>query len=397
MALKKSIMNLHLSPLTKLTLLLLSMMTMMSNVAIVTMLPHLKDHFEDVANIEFFSRLMITLPSLSIALLAPFLGHLVDKINKKRSAILALLIFAVAGSGGLYLHTIEELLASRALFGVAVAILMIVTTSLVGDYFEGESRHTFMGLQSAFISIGGIVFIIGGGLLSDISWRYPFAIYLIALLILPFVLRYIVEVEQHPTHQVGNTNEQANLKGIYLLAFILMLLFYILPTQMPFLMINEFGASGTLTGAIIATAFVSNALGAMSFAKLKKHLSFAQIYLLGLTIIGVGFILIGLVNNIYLFFLTSPIMGFGGGVMMTNISAWMLHKAHHKKRVKSSGYLTSSLFMGQFFSPIVFHPIVLAFGVHQFFVVVGVSVLTLTLLAFLNFQRGSGTRSTPLS
>jgi MFS family permease len=357
------------------------MMTMMSNVAIVTMLPHLKDHFSE-DNIEFLSRLMITLPSLSIALLAPFLGFMVDKINKKRSAIIALMIFGVAGSAGLYLASIETLLASRALFGVAVAILMIVTTSLIGDYFDGEARHRFMGFQSAFISMGGIIFLIGGGMLSDLNWRFPFAIYLIGFLILPLVMRFIVEVEHHTT-KANPSNKETNLWGIYLLAFLLMLLFYILPTQMPFLMINGFGASGTLTGAIIATAFVANALGALSFAKLKKHFEFATIYLMGLLIIAVGFILIGVVNHIYLFFLTAPIMGFGGGVMMTNISAWMLHKAHHKRRVKSSGYLTSALFMGQFFSPIVFHPIVMHFGVQRFFVIVGISVLLVTLFTGL--------------
>jgi len=376
-------------PLAKLTLLLLSMMTMMSNVAIVTMLPHLNEYFTDEVNIEFLSRLMITLPSLSIALLAPLMGLMVERINKKRSAILALLLFGMAGSAGLYLNTIEGLLASRALFGVAVAILMIVSTSLVGDYFEGEARHKFMGLQSAFISIGGIVFIVGGGLLSDISWRYPFGIYFVGFLILPFVMRYVVEVEHH-TQVLHSHQEEAHLGGIYLLAFGLMLLFYIMPTQMPFLMINEFGASGTLAGAIIAMAFVSNALGAISFAKLKKHFSFVSIYLMGLIIIGIGFILIGLVDNLYLFFLTSPIMGFGGGVMMTNISAWMLHKAHHKKRIKSSGYLTSALFMGQFFSPIVFHPVVAHFGVHQFFIIVGIGVLILVLAAkIVTFMIGS--------
>lgn len=370
------------SRMTKLTLLLLSMMTMMSNVAIVTMLPHLKDHFSE-ANIEFLSRLMITLPSLSIALLAPFLGFMVDRINKKRSTVIALIIFGVAGSAGLYLESIESLLVSRALFGVAVAIMMIVSTSLIGDYFDGESRHKFMGIQSAFISLGGIIFLIGGGVLSDFNWRLPFAIYLIGFLILPLVVRFIVEVEHHDHTQANHYDERANLWGIYFLAFLLMLLFYILPTQMPFLMINGFGASGTLTGAIIATAFVSNALGALSFSKLKKRFEFATIYLIGLVIIGIGFILIGLVNNVYLFFATSPIMGFGGGVMMTNISAWMLHKAHHKKRVKSSGYLTSSLFMGQFFSPVIFHPIVMHFGVQHFFVIVGGWVLLITLFAGL--------------
>ncbi len=370
---------------TKITLLLLSMVTMMSNVAIVTSLPHLKEHFPDVKEMELYSRLMITLPSLSIAFLAPFLGHLLHRVKRKASVMTALLLFAGMGSAGLYLQSIETLLLSRALLGVAIAMLMIITTSLVGDYFTEKSRHKYMGLQSAFTSTGGILFLIGGGLLSDIDWRYPFGIYLIGILFMPLVFLFLKEPE-HFQEEEAVAAIQPRLIGIYMLAFVLMLLFYILPTQMPFLMINHFGASGTLTGAIIASAFVANAAGAMSFAKLKQYFSFKMIYVIGLGIIGIGFILISLVEDVRLFFLTSPIMGFGGGVMMTNIMAWMLSKSHHSKRVKSSGYITSALFLGQFASPIVFHPVVLFFGIQHFFEVVGLALLMIVTVLML-FRR----------
>ena len=134
------------------------MTTMMSNVAIVTTLPRLKDYFLDIENIEFYSRLMLTLPSLIIAFLSPFIGHFVYKFGKKNSVILALTIFSLTGSAGLYLDNIESFLISRAMFGIAVSTLMIVVTSLVGDYFKQEQRHKFMGFQSAFMAIGGVAF-----------------------------------------------------------------------------------------------------------------------------------------------------------------------------------------------------------------------------------------------
>lgn len=371
------------SNLTKLTLLLVSLTTMMSNVAIVTVIPHLKDYF-DHDNIEFFSRLMITMPSLMIAILAPFLGHIIYKVGKKSSAISALILFGVAGSAGLYLNSIETLLISRAFLGIAIASLMIVSTSLVGDYFSGEKRHKYMGLQSAFISLGGVIFVVGGGILSDIEWRLSFAIYLIGFALLPFVVKYLVEFNGNRDNQLDEQQElNPNLFGIYLLAFLLMVIFYVLPTQMPFLIINHFGASGTYTGAIISLAFVFNGLGALTFAKLKRTFSFAHIYMMGMGIIAIGFIVVSLIQNLYLFFLTAPILGFGGGLMMTNVSAWMLSRAHHTKRVKSSGYLTSSLFMGQFFSPILTMPIVSYFGVQHFFLVFGLIIIAGVFVSFL--------------
>ncbi|HEO99066.1 MAG TPA: MFS transporter [Epsilonproteobacteria bacterium] len=358
---------------TKFTLLLLSMTTMMSNVAIVTSLPHLKDHFPDTSQIEFLSRMMITLPSLAIAILAPFLGHFLHRFKRTHALMAALLFFALSGSAGLYLSDIHSLLLSRFALGVAIAVLMILTTSLVGDYFQTEERHRYMGLQSAFTSIGGLLFLLTGGILSDIDWRYSFGIYLVGILFLPLVLLYIKE----PLHCHPLTDErgvQPRLFSIYLLAFFLMLIFYILPTQMPFLMMNHFGADGKLTGMIISMAFIFNALGALTFARLNIYYDFKSIYMIVMGIVAVGFLLIGNVHHVYLFFFTSPILGFGGGLMMTNIIAWMLHLAHESRRIRSSGYLTSFLFMGQFFSPILFHPVVDYFGVQHFFVVIGMTL-----------------------
>ncbi len=362
---------------TKITLLLLAMLGVMSNAAIVTSLPHLGEHFKQIDNIELLSRLMITIPSLAIAVLAPFLGHFIHHTSVVKNAIFALILFAIAGSAGLYLHSIYALLFSRMLLGISIAIIMIVGTTLIGYYFSNESRHKFMGIQSAFISIGGIFFITGGGVLSDFGWRYPFGIYLIGLAVLPMVTLFLDEPKKIHIDE-REVEISGNLIYVYILAFLLMVVFYVLPTQMPFLMINHFGASGTLTGLIISSAMASNAIGALSFSKFKKHMDFGEIYLLGLAILALGFVAIGNISNVYLFFVTSPIMGFGGGLLMTSTTAWMLHVSHHTKRIKASGYLTGALFAGQFVSPLLFHPFVEYFGLQYFFILLGIMILTST-------------------
>ncbi len=360
-----------------LTLLLLAMTTMMSNVAIVTALPHLKEYFTHVDNIEFYSRLMLTLPSFVIAILAPILGHFIFRFGKKKSALIALFFFSLFGTAGLYLNSIESLLISRALFGLCVATLMIVSTSLVGDYFKEEERHKFMGYQSAFMAIGGVFFVIGGGILSDINWRLPFGIYFMGLVLLPLVFANLKEVKIETVQDDESLNVSKNILVVYFLAFIYMLLFFILPTQIPFLLIEKFKASGSFAGTIIATAFFCNALGAIAFSKLKTKFSFTTIYLIGLTLIALGFTIVGFISNIYFFFITSPILGFAGGIMMTNVTAWMLSKTNLKKRVKSSGYFTSCLFLGQFSSPIIFHPLIEMFEIQNFFLVIGLGLFTL--------------------
>ncbi|WP_373279324.1 MFS transporter, partial [Poseidonibacter ostreae] len=107
------------------------------------------------------------------------------------------------------------------------------------------------------------------------------------------------------------------------------------------------------------------------------------IYLIGLFIIAIGFAGVGLIKETYLFFITSPLLGFGGGIMMTNITAWMLSKTSIKKRVKTSGYFTSAIFLGQFSSPIVFHPLVSFLGVQSFFFTIGISLFVIIVFSLL--------------
>ena len=378
-------MNSNIKKLTIFTLLLLSMTTMMSNVAIVTALPHLKEYFTDIKNIEFYSRLMLTLPSFVIAILAPILGHVIFKFGKKRSAIVALIVFALSGSSGLYLDSLEMLLASRAVFGVSIATLMIVSTSLVGDYFKAQSRHKFMGYQSAFTAIGGVVFVTGGGFLSDISWRYSFGIYLIGFLLLPLAMTALKEVKTTITND-EEVQVSSKMYFIYFLSFCYMLIFFILPTQIPFLLIEEFGASGKFAGSVIGTAFLANAFGAITFSKLKTKYSYSTIFLIASFIIALGFTGVGLVSKLNLFYFTAPLLGFGGGIMMTNLTAWMLSRTTLEKRVKTSGYFTSALFLGQFSSPLIFHGMVSYLGVQDFFLFIGISLIVIVLVSSFYLQ-----------
>jgi MFS family permease len=272
------------------------------------------------------------------------------------------------------------------LFGISISTLMIVSTSLIGDYFEGEQRHRFMGLQSAFISFGGVVFVLGGGILTDINWRYSFGIYLIGIILIPFVAKFLVEKDKSKV-KVQDIHVNESLKKVYLLAFLLMLVFYILPTQMPFLMIHNFHTSSTFAGSVISLAFISNALGGITFSKLKNHISFAKIYMLGMMIIALGFISIGFISNKYMFYFSAPVMGFGGGMLMTNTSAWMLSIATQEKRIKASSYLSTMLFMGQFSSPLLFQNFVDFLGVQNFFVAIGVFIASVVSVIFLFRKR----------
>jgi hypothetical protein len=51
---------------------------------------------------------------------------------------------------------------------------VVTATALIADYYVGAARGQFLGLQAAFMALGGVVFLTFGGFLADVNWRLPF-------------------------------------------------------------------------------------------------------------------------------------------------------------------------------------------------------------------------------
>lgn len=363
-------------------LLLVAILGVMSGITIVSSLPLISHTFSSVPNIEFLSKLMLTIPAIIIALFSPFAGHIVDKWGRLKPLYIGIVLFILGGSSGFYLHDFYAILVGRAILGLGVSLIMTSSTALIGDYFSEEVRHKFMAKQGLVVALGGILFITAGGLLAQLHWSYPFAIYLIPILFVPFLLKSFYEPKKHK--HTEDLEVEAKLLPVYLTAFFVMVLFYMMPTQFPYLIVNELGGKPQTIGFVIATAMTFNALTAMQYAKIKARLSYQQIFSLTFALFGTGLFLISQASSIAFLFLATAPIGMGFGLLLVNTNSWFLSLVPAHKRGKASGVLTSSLFLGQFSSPILFEPIVSAYGIQGLFL--GVAVFSLLLSVGLFFK-----------
>lgn len=76
---------------TRATLLIGSSFTIMAAAAIAPALPNITHHFRDVPNADLLTRLLLTVVGLSIALTAPAIGLLLDRVGRKPVLVAALL------------------------------------------------------------------------------------------------------------------------------------------------------------------------------------------------------------------------------------------------------------------------------------------------------------------
>lgn len=372
----------------KASLLLLATMGVMSGIAIVAALPLISHHFAGIAHIEFLSKLMLTVPSLVIAIVAPFAGMIVDRFGRLKPLFTGVVLFVIGGSSGFYLGDFYAILAGRALLGFSVALLMTASTALIGDYFDEKGRHRFMSMQGMAVGLGGIVFIISGGYLAQLGWNEPFLIYLIPLLFLPLLLKSLYEPQRLHTHTSDAEAISPKLLPVYLAGFFSMLLFYLLPTQMPYLVINELHGTPSSIGHFVAFALLVNALTARQYARIRAKLDYVQIFVVIYLFFGTGLLVMSQVHAPEQLFFASAFMGVGFGLVLVNINAWLLSLVPPHRRGRAVGMLTMSFFLGQFFSPIFFQPFVAYAGIQGLFLMIaGVSFVTAAVLYVRSFPR----------
>ena len=92
--------------------------------------------------------LVLTLHALFIAVGAPLAGQIIDRFGRRRLLLTAILVYSPAGGSGRVAVSLPLLLVGRALLGLAIGAVSTCTTTLISDYYTGQTRSRMIGFQS---------------------------------------------------------------------------------------------------------------------------------------------------------------------------------------------------------------------------------------------------------
>lgn len=352
-----------------------SAMTVLGSTVIAPSLPNMENHFSYIKNIETIGKLILTLPALFIVFFSPIAGFLFDKFERLKLIYPAMILWSISGVIGFFLDNIYYILISRAIFGISTAFVMTGSSALIVDYYKGIKREKALGVQGFYAAFGGALFLIIGGFLSNINWRYPFLVYLIGFLIFFIAYRTLFEPKrQIITTPIINKNEKFDFfefSPVYFISFVGMTLFYITPTQIPFLIIEVLKKGGELVGILLAISSVFTAISSIMYQKLRSRFNLDNMYVLGFLLISLGFCLISIFHNYLILLFSLAVIGSALGIFLVTNSSRLFLLASDNVRAKAYGFLVSSVFMGQFLSPIITQPIVNIVGLVNMFLVFG--------------------------
>lgn len=378
---------------TKATLLLVSTLTVMAGATIAPSLPAMQEHFKEVDNAALWVRLVLTLPALFIVVGSLIAGVVVDRFGRKPLLLAAVALYGLAGASGYVLNSLFHILIGRAFLGFAVAGIMVTATTLIADYYTGSARAAFLGLQAAFMGLGGVVFLSLGGFLADQNWRFPFLIYLFAWLLLPLIIWAIAEPQRttSPEPQDGIPSVPPAfpvklLAFIYGVALLTQIIFYLIPVQLPFYLKELANANASQSGLAIALATLFSAMSSFFYGKIKQRFGFFSVLVLAFGLMGMGYSIIGLVNNFALVLVGLAIAGSGLGLLMPNLNLWIASEVSDAARGRALGGSTMFFFLGQFLSPLVSQPLSQALGLSTTYALAG-GLMLLCGLALMVLQR----------
>lgn len=259
------------------------------------------------------------------------------------------------------------ILASRLVLGVAVAMIMTAQTALIGDYFATAVRGRFMGLQIAATNFGGFIFLSLAGWLAGISPRLPFAIYAVALLYLPLMWVALTDTDRrgtkaHASARAGETGWPFTLAAVVALAGLSFISFYLIPTQAPYYLSRIGHPEPAAAAILLASVTLAGGASSLAFGRIRPRLGRAGTPMLGYTIMAAGFGVLALAKGFSVAILGAVFVGIATGFIMPTFLAVALDVAPAHRRGLASGAVTTSIFLGQFLSPLISQPLIKSVG-----------------------------------
>jgi EmrB/QacA subfamily drug resistance transporter len=178
-------------------LLLALILAMLDQLVVSTALPRIVGDLGGLNHLSW----VVTAYVLASTITTPLYGKLGDLYGRKRLLIAAIVVFLVGSALSGQAHSMDQLIAFRALQGLGAGGLMVGAIATIGDLVSPRERGQYMGYMMAAMMIAMIAGPLVGGYITDtLSWRW---IFYINMPVGGAALLYILVSLHLPVHKIA--------------------------------------------------------------------------------------------------------------------------------------------------------------------------------------------------
>jgi len=154
-------------------LLLTLIIAMLDQLVVSTALPRIVGDLGGLNHLAW----VVTAYILASTITTLFYGKLGDMYGRKRFLVIAIVIFLVGSALSGLAHSMDQLIAFRALQGLGAGGLMVGAIATIGDMVAPRERGQYMGYMMAAMMVAMIAGpLVGGYITQHWSWRWIFYI-----------------------------------------------------------------------------------------------------------------------------------------------------------------------------------------------------------------------------
>jgi fucose permease len=239
-------------------------------------------HLSDTAGGAFHYATMT-----AIALAGIFLGYLADKLGRKKTIVLGLILFALNSYLFAVGKTFEFFLSLLVISGAAIGIFKTGALALIGDISRSTSEHTStMNTVEGFFAVGAII---GPAIVTALlakkyqwTWLYVIAGTICVLLILIALLVKYPETAKNADEPINLNRTMSMMRSPYAMGFSLGIFFYVatecaIYVWMPSLLEKYSGNFPWLAAYALTVFFVLRAIGRFLGAWVLKHFDWTTV------------------------------------------------------------------------------------------------------------------------
>jgi MFS family permease len=369
-----------------LTLVIMATLPTLAIASLVPILPALFERFGKLPHGEFLVPMVLTVPSLCVALFSSFIGAAADRWGRRRTLMPALAAFAVFGLAPFLVDNLFEIIAARFVVGVAEAAILTVSNALLGDYFDDVGRKRWLAMQTIIGPFAAFAYVLMGGALGTWNWRGPFLLYLMGIVVLIPSLLFLYEPRK-VTAAVSKPPVSAFpwLAAIQVSAVTLLIsvVFFVQNVQHGRIFADLGARSPGLISVVITIAGLGTVVAGIAFRYIRSQSIGTWLAIIFLAY-AIGYAGLSQVSG-YLMGIPFDALGqLAGGLAVPVLISWALTRFDFEHRGRGMGIWAACFFLGQFLSP----PLVTLIG-HgrwtflQSVGVVGLGCLPLAALAWL--------------
>jgi len=177
-------------------LLLAIMLAMLDQLVVSTALPRIVGDLGGVTHLSW----VVTAYVLASTVTTPLYGKLGDQYGRKRWLMIAIVIFLAGSALSGLAHSMDQLIAFRALQGLGAGGLLTGAIATIGDLVSPRERGQYMGYIMGVMTLAMIAGpLVGGYITENFSWRW---IFYINMPIGGAALVYLAATMHLPRHRV---------------------------------------------------------------------------------------------------------------------------------------------------------------------------------------------------